>query len=85
MFLPSFQSRSIAHDVLGAGGMKERGFGFMVPDQGGRPNGLVVGYLLWVQGIPGSNPGWAPLFAASTDQSRLRPLVDCDREADVGA
>ena len=28
-----------------------------------RPNGLVVGYLLWVQGIPGSNPGWAPLFS----------------------
>ena len=32
------------------------------PQQLTRPNGLVVGYLLWVQGIPGSNPGWAPPF-----------------------
>ena len=33
-----------------------------------RPNGLVVGYLLWVQGIPGSNPGWAPPFSLLFNQ-----------------
>ena len=40
-----------------------RNLQFLRRHEVGRPNGLVVGYLLWVQGIPGSNPGWAPHFS----------------------
>ena len=45
-----------------------------------RPNGLVVGYLLWVQGIPGSNPGWAPPFCSFPGSPGS---VNCDRAADA--
>ena len=42
----------------------------------------MVGYLLWVQGIPGSNPGWAPSFCHLSGS--LEP-INCDRDADAGS
>ena len=39
----------------------------------------MVGYLLWVQGIPGSNPGWAPLFSPSIYQDNSPSRVQINK------